>query len=219
MGLYIQSKVKKKLAMYARFPNHFGLSGKEVAERMLADHGLMDVRVMSLPKKLRDHYNPSDKTLNLSPEVYGGRSISAAAVAVHECGHALQAVNNYPGLAFRSAMAPIVAAINRVLSIVLLILLIVAYLSPTITVGEMLFIVATAQTITVVFTLLTLPAEKDASRRGIDWLKGTELNVTDQLQKTTDAIDSTSLTYLMQAMTSPLQFFDYLFVFQTGPKT
>ena len=112
-GMYIQSKLKEKLGFYARFPNAFGLSGKEVAERMLAEHGLTDIRVMSLPDRLRDHYNPQDKTLNLSPEVYGGRSISAAAVAAHECGHILQDVNDYPWLPIRSALAPIVSSVSK----------------------------------------------------------------------------------------------------------
>ena len=215
-GMYIQSKLKEKLGFYARFPNAFGLSGKEVAERMLAEHGLTDIRVMSLPDRLRDHYTPQAKTLNLSPEVYGGRSISAAAVAAHECGHVLQDVNDYPWLPIRSALAPIVSSVSRVLSLVLIILVVIAIFSAHFTVGMAALIVGMAQCVLFLFTLITLPMEYDASRRALDWMKGTELNRSEQLHMTEEAMRWASRTYIMLSLTAVIHFVYYLNIFQTS---
>ena len=120
IGGIVSSKLKGKIKKYSQIPTNSGLSGKEIAEKMLNDHGINDVKVISVPGKLTDHYNPLDKTVNLSSDVYQGRHISAAAVAAHECGHAVQHATAYQWLQMRSQMVPIVNISNKMMGTIFL---------------------------------------------------------------------------------------------------
>lgn len=218
LGIYMQIKLREIFSNYARFQNGFGLSGKEVAEKILLEFGLNDIRVISLPNRLRDHYNPSDKVINLSPEVYGGRSISAAAIAAHECGHVLQEQNGYKWLNFRSALAPIVSFLSRVISLIMTGLILIATFTNGFDLHLVWFIMALAQLTIILFSLLVLPIELDASRRAMDWMKGTELNRTDQLSKMSDAMKWASFTYLIMALTAIVHLLNYFNFFQASSK-
>lgn len=133
IGWRFELKLRKIFASGARIPNAAGLNGREVAERMLKDHGISGIKIISIPDKLRDHFNPDDNILNLSPEVYGGRSISAMAIAAHECGHIIQEQQASLGLRFRSAVVPILVATSRSFPIVFLVMLFVAIFLPALT--------------------------------------------------------------------------------------
>ena len=121
VGGIVNSRLKSKVKKYSQIPTLSGMSGKEIAERMLTDNNICDVKVISVPGKLTDHYNPMDKTVNLSPDVYQGRHVSAAAIAAHECGHAVQHATAYQWLQMRSQMVPIVSFSNRMMSTVFII--------------------------------------------------------------------------------------------------
>ena len=156
VGGVVNSRLKNKVKKYSQIPTLSGMSGKEIAERMLLDNNINDVKVISVPGKLTDHYNPMDKTVNLSPDVYQGRHVSAAAIAAHECGHAVQHATAYQWLQMRSQMVPIVNFSNRMMSAVFIIGLIGgSYIGLGFTNMLMIFIIL--QAAVTAFTLITLP--------------------------------------------------------------
>ena len=161
ISLVLKSKFKK----YSKILLDNGMSGKEVAERMLRDQGISGVRVECVPGQLTDHYNPVDKTINLSPDVYNGRSISSAAVAAHECGHAVQHSKAYVWLGFRSKLVPAVSFSSRYVQWILLAGVLLINIFPALLLtGILLF------ALTTIFSFITLPVEIDASRRALAWL-------------------------------------------------
>src|SRR5687767_7302788 len=164
--------LKSKFTKYSKIPLANGLSGKEIAEKMLRENGIYDVKVTSVQGFLSDHYNPANKTVNLSPDVFNGHSISAAAVAAHECGHAVQHATAYAPLQLRSRLVPIVQVSSMVVNWVLLIGLIMAASGN----NTLLLVGIIMMAVTVFFTLVTLPVEFDASKRALAWL--TQTNVT-----------------------------------------
>jgi hypothetical protein len=200
VGWYVQSTLKRKFKKYGQEANAFGLSGKEIAEKMLADHGIMDVRVVSVPGKLTDHYNPAEKTVNLSPEVYGGRSIAAAAVAAHECGHAVQHAQAYSWLQFRSAMVPLVNVSSKAMNIIFLLMLFGFGVLSLFPLQTVFMVVVVAQAIITVFTLATLPVEYDASDRALVWLRNTGVTAGPEYDKAADALKWAGNTYLVSAL-------------------
>jgi Zn-dependent membrane protease YugP len=176
-----------------------GLSGKEVAERMLHDNGIYDVKVMSTEGQLTDHYNPSDRTVNLSTDVYYSRSVAAAAVAAHECGHAVQHAKSYSWLDLRSTMVPLVSISSNLLQWVLLIgvMLLVVNVTPIV-----LAIGVVGLALVTVFSIITLPVEFDASNRALAWLKNNPgvMQTQEENRQAKDALWWAAMTYVVAAV-------------------
>ena len=200
-GGIVSSRLKSKVKKYSKIPTLSGMSGKEIAERMLADNNISDVKVISVPGKLTDHYNPMDKTVNLSPDIYQGRHISAAAIAAHECGHAVQHATGYQWLQMRSQMVPIVSFSNKMMSTVFIIGLIggsFIFGSGNLQIMLTLFIIL--QAIVTAFTLITLPVEFDASRRALVWLRSSGITSDKELSYADDALKWAASTYVVAAL-------------------
>ena len=198
-GGIVSSKLKSKVKKYSKISTLSGMSGKEIAERMLDDNHIYDVKVISVPGKLTDHYNPMDKTVNLSPDVYQGRHLSAAAIAAHECGHAVQHATAYSWLQMRSQMVPIVNMSNKMMSTVFIIGLIGgSYIGLGFT--NLLMVFIALQAIVTAFTLVTLPVEFDASRRALVWLRSSGITSDKELTYADDALKWAASTYVVAAL-------------------
>lgn len=167
VSFIVQWRFKSKFKEHSETPLSSGMSGREIAEKMLHDNNIYDVKVVSVEGRLTDHYNPADKTVNLSPEVYGGRSVASAAVAAHECGHAVQHARAYAWLQFRSAMVPIVNVASTLTSWTLMIGVMLLIFSGNVYV---LAIGVAALALVTLFSFVTLPVEFDASNRALAWL-------------------------------------------------
>jgi hypothetical protein len=199
IGGIVSSRLKSKVKKYSQIPTVSGLSGKEIAEKMLSDNGILDVKVVSVPGKLTDHYNPMDKTINLSPDVYQGRHVTAAAIAAHECGHAVQHATAYQWLEMRSQMVPIVNFSNSMMGTVFIIGLIGgSFIGLGFSQLILLFIIL--QAIVTAFTLITLPVEFDASRRALIWLKSSNITNDEEVVFAEDALKWAASTYLVAAL-------------------
>lgn len=196
VGHRLRSKFKK----YSQIGLRSGMSGAEAAAQMLQDYGIGDVRIMSTPGKLTDHYNPANKTVNLSEAVYYGRNAAAVAVASHECGHAVQHAKAYSMLKFRSALVPILSSTSQMLSWVILIgiFLVNTTLIP-LTIGVALF------ALTTVFSFITLPVEFDASRRALAWMDNQGVVTSQEHAMAKDALKWAALTYVVAALASLAQ--------------
>ena len=199
IGGIVSSRLKNKVKKYSQIATVSGLSGKEIAEKMLTDNDISDVKVVSVPGKLTDHYNPMDKTINLSPDVYQGRHVSAAAIAAHECGHAVQHATAYQWLEMRSQMVPIVNFSNSMMGTVFIIGLIGgSFIGLGFNQLILLFIIL--QTIVTTFTLITLPVEFDASSRALIWLRSSGITNEQELTYADDALKWAARTYLVAAL-------------------
>ena len=194
---FVSYRLKSKFKLYSEEPLSSGLSGREVAEKMLRDNGITDVKVTSVEGFLSDHYNPVDRTVNLSPEVFNGRNIAAAAVASHECGHAVQHAKSYAWLTMRSALVPAVQFSSSIVQWILLagVLLLNAF-PYLLLIGIVLF------ALTTLFSLITLPVEIDASRRALAWLDSTNLTVGKEHDNAKDALSWAAMTYVVAAIGS-----------------
>lgn len=202
VSLLVQNRLKSKFAHYSKVYLRNGLSGKEVAEKMLRDNGIHDVQVISVPGQLTDHYNPLDKTVNLSEEVYMQRNAAAAAVAAHECGHAVQHAVGYSMLNLRSKMVPMVNISSRLLQFVLLagIMVMVSSGNKTLlAIGVALFAVTT------LFAFVTLPVEYDASARALKWLKASGTVTSEEYSGAEDSLKWAARTYVVAALGSLAQ--------------
>ena len=212
IGMLVQFRLKSKFAQYAKTPIRSGLSGKEVAEKMLHDNGIFDVSVTSVQGFLSDHYDPSKKTVNLSPDVYKGRSIAAAAVAAHECGHALQHATAYSMLSLRSGLVPVVRISTNLSQWVILIglgLFSFGGGNPTILlIGIILFAVST------LFSVITLPVEFDASSRALKWLDSSHITLPQEHEQAKDALKWAALTYVVAALASITMLVQYILIYQ-----
>ncbi len=204
----IGARLKSKFREYSKIPVNYNLSGREVAEKMLYDNGVTDVTVLSVNGELTDHYNPQHKTVNLSPDVYNGRSIAAAAIAAHECGHAIQHAHAYSWLQFRSAMVPIVSFSSKWVQWILLggILLINTF-PQLLLAGIVLF------ALTTLFSFITLPVEIDASRRATAWLDGSGIASTATLPKAQEALRLAAYTYVIAALASLATLMYYIMIY------
>ena len=193
----VSNRLQSKFDYYSKVHLRNGMSGAEIAEKMLADHGIHDVRVISTPGRLTDHYNPADKTVNLSEAVYNQRNAAAAAVAAHECGHAVQHAQAYSWLTMRSKMVPAVQISSMLVQWVLIagILLINTFPS-LLLVGIVLFAVTT------LFSIITLPVEYDASNRALAWLKNKNMVSQQEYAGAEDSLKWAARTYLVAAIGS-----------------
>jgi len=213
IGMIVQFTLKSKFKKYSETPTTSNLSGKEVAEKMLKDNGIYDVQVVSVNGFLSDHYDPSKKTVNLSPDVYEGRNISAAAVAAHECGHAVQHATSYSMLMLRSALVPVVQVSSNLAQWVILIglgMFTVGGGNPTILlIGIILFAAST------LFSVITLPVEFDASARALKWLDSAHITTTMEHEKAKDALKWAALTYVVAALASIAMLVQYILIYQS----
>lgn len=213
LGYIVSSKLKSKFKAYSQISLQANLSGKEVAELMLADHNISNVRVNCVEGQLSDHYNPMDKSVNLSPEVYYGRNAAATAVAAHECGHAVQHATSYAWLSLRSALVPIQNASGKILNIVLIAALfggIALFGLPYEAVGA---IVVGSYAILTLFSFVTLPVEFDASRRALAWVQQRNIVTTSEYGMSKDALKWAAMTYVVAALASLATLAYYAFIF------
>ena len=195
LGMIVQSRLKSKFREYSQLTIGSGLTGREVAERMLADHGITHVKVISVPGQLTDHYNPGNRTVNLSEDVYHGRSAASAAVAAHECGHAVQHATSYTWLQFRSSLVPVVSFASNILPWILMagILLISRFPS-------LLLVAILLQAGVTLFTLVTLPVEYDASNRALAWIQSKGIARPNEYAAAKDALAWAARTYVVAAL-------------------
>lgn len=200
ISLIVGWRLKSKFNEYAQIPLRSGLSGKDIAEKMLRDNGIYDVNVTCVQGQLTDHYNPANKTVNLSPDVYGGRSIAAAAVAAHEVGHAVQHAAAYKWLNFRSVLVPITNVSAQIMNFVFIGSFLLGGFFHLISWDAILMIIVVAQGFITLFSLVTLPVEFDATRRGLAWLNSTNLTVGEEHDKATHALRLAATTYVVQAL-------------------
>lgn len=204
VSMVLKSKFKK----YSKILVDNGMSGRDVAERMLRDHGITDVRVVSVKGHLTDHYNPADKTINLSQDVYNGRHISAAAVAAHEIGHAVQHAQAYAWLGFRSKLVPAVSFASKWVQWVLLAGVLLVQTFPVLLLaGIVLFAMTT------VFSFITLPVETDASRKALAWLSNAGITSYQNHDKAQDALKWAAYTYVIAALGSLATLMYYIMIF------
>ena len=199
---WVSSRLKSKFEHYSQVILSNGLSGKEVAEKMLYDNGIHDVRVISVPGQLTDHYNPADKTVNLSEGVYMQRNAAAAAVAAHECGHAVQHAVGYSMLQLRSKLVPVVNISSNLMQFVIMGGVVVMAMSGSkilLLVGVIMF------ALTTLFAFITLPVEYDASNRAMKWLKDTQTVTAQEYVGVKDSLAWAARTYLVAALGSLAQ--------------
>lgn len=201
-------RFKSKFNEYAQMELASGLSGKDIAEKMLLDHGITDVKIISVEGQLTDHYNPTDRTVNLSPDVYHGRSIASAAVAAHECGHAVQHAQAYSWLQFRSAMVPALSVTSRYLMWVLLGgVLLLSVFPALLFAGIVLF------ALTTLFSFVTLPVEFDASARALAWLDTRGITRSNEQESAKNALWWAAMTYVVAALASLATLVYYIMIF------
>jgi len=206
-GMLISWRLKSKFQKYAQEPLRSNFSGEEIAVKMLADHGIHDVRVISVEGQLTDHYNPADKTVNLSNDVFHGRNAAAAAVAAHECGHAVQHARAYSFLQFRSAMVPMLNVANGFMPILLMIGMMILYSTGNallLSIGVAFFALAT------LFSFVTLPVEFDASNRALAWIKSESIVTPSEYEMSKDALWWAAMTYVVAALGMLAQLLYYL---------
>jgi len=205
----VSYSLERKFEKYSKEP--VSLTGKEVAEKMLRDHGITDVKITCISGQLTDHYNPATKTVNLSENVYGTASIAAAAVAAHECGHAVQHEQEYAPLKMRSALVPVVSFSSRWMTWILLIgMLTVETFPQLLMVGIALFATTT------LFAFVTLPVEVDASRRAVNWLQEAGITNRETTEKASDALHAAAYTYVVAALSSLATLVYYILVLMGG---
>ncbi len=210
IGFIVQMRLKSKFKKYSEVGLANGLSGREIAEKMLADNNIHDVRVISTPGQLTDHYNPANKTVNLSEAVYEQRNIAAAAVAAHECGHAVQHATAYSWLQFRSAMVPIVSFSSKAMGIVFLLMILGSAFVNLFPLDTVLWTMIFLQGAITLFTVVTLPVEYDASNRALVWLETTGTATPSEHAQAKDALNAAANTYLVAALASITQLAYYV---------
>jgi len=207
----VSSNLQRKFERYSHIPLGNGMTGKDVAEKMLRDNGIYDVKVISTPGKLTDHYNPANKTVNLSEPVYASDSVAAAAVAAHECGHAVQHATAYAPLKMRSALVPIVSFSSNIMTWILLGGMLLLNVFPQLLLfGIILFATTT------LFSFITLPVEINASRRALAWLSNAGITNASTRGPAEDALRSAAYTYVVAAVGSLATLLYYVMIFLGG---
>lgn len=207
ISLLVSGILKGKFSTYGKIQVASGLTGAEVAAKMLRDNMIYDVKITSVNGFLSDHYNPANKTINLSPEVYSSNSVAAAAVAAHETGHAIQHADAYQWLTMRSKLVPVVQFSSSIVQWVLLLGVIMVRTFPQLLlIGVILF------GLTTLFSIITLPVEIDASRRALAWLNTSRVVSTTEYPKAKDALKWAALTYIVAAFASVAMLIQYVFI-------
>jgi len=204
----VSNRLQSKFDKYSKVQLQNGMSGAEIAEKMLADHGIRDVRVISTPGKLTDHYNPADKTVNLSEAVYNQRNAAAAAVAAHECGHAVQHATAYSMLQLRSTLVPVVSVASNFMQWILLAgILMIRTFPQLLLIGIVIFAATT------LFSIITLPVEYDASKRALAWLDNKRMLTREEHAGAKDALTWAARTYVVAAIGSIATLLYYVMIY------
>lgn len=207
----VSANLQRKFKKYSTVPIPSGMTGKDVAEKMLRDNGIYDVKVISTPGQLTDHYNPANKTVNLSEPVYSSNSVAAAAVAAHECGHAVQHAKAYAPLKMRSALVPVVSFSSNIMTWVLLGGMLLLNVFPQLLLfGIILFATTT------LFSFITLPVEINASTRAVSWLSNAGITNVSTYPMAVDALKSAAYTYVVAALGSLATLLYYVMIFLGG---
>jgi uncharacterized protein len=212
ISMIVSMILKSRFAAYSKIPLASRLTGKEVAEKMLRENGIYDVNVTSVDGFLTDHYNPINKTINLSPEVYNNYSVASAAIAAHETGHAVQHATAYAWLNLRSKLVPAVQFSSSIVNWILLIGIFMASSgnSTLLLVGIALF------AMTVIFSVITLPVEFDASRRALAWLEHTNVTNSQEFPKAKNALTWAAMTYVVAALAAVVTLVQYIMIYMGG---
>lgn len=200
IGMFVSGRLKSKFKQYSEVPTSSGMSGKEIAEKMLRDSDIHDVNVVSVEGQLTDHYNPLTKTVNLSHEVYNGRNVAAAAVSAHECGHAVQHATAYAWLGMRSKLVPVVNFSSRMMNFIFMGMMFLAFTTQLY--NQALLAIIVLQSAVTLFTLITLPVEFDASKRALAWLDSSRITRGTEHEYATDALKWAASTYVVAALAS-----------------
>ncbi|MFP4059680.1 MAG: zinc metallopeptidase [Bacteroidales bacterium] len=209
-SLLIDNQLKSRFRKYSKIPLPGGMTGREVAQKMLNDNGIYDVSVISTPGELTDHYHPLKKTVNLSNSVYQGYSVAAAAIAAHECGHAVQHAKAFTFVKIRSALVPVVSFSSKIVHWILLAgILLVQSFPQVLLAGIILF------GLTTLFSFITLPVEIDASRRALAWLSKSGITSYETHGKAEDALKWAAYTYVIAALGSLATLLYYVMIFMT----
>ena len=212
LSMVVSFMLKRRFAAFSKIPLAARLTGKQVAEKMLQENGIYDVKVVSVHGFLSDHYNPINKTINLSPEVYNNYSVAAAAIAAHETGHAVQHSTAYSWLTLRSKLVPAVQFTSSLVNWILLIGVFMASSgnSTLLLVGIGLF------ALTVLFSLITLPVEFDASKRALAWLQRTNVTTASEYPKAKNALTWAAMTYVVAALAAVVTLIQYVLIYIGG---
>jgi len=204
----ISHQLKRRFEEYSKIPTSNGMSGRDVAEKMLRDNGIQGVSIGSVQGQLSDHYNPANKTINLSEEVYYGKNVASAAVAAHECGHALQHAQAYQWLGLRSGLVPVVSFASKWMQWLLLAgILLVQTFPAVLLAGICLFAVTT------IFSFITLPVEINASNRALAWIRNSGVTNFETHEKAEDALRWAGYTYVIAAVASLATLLYYIMIF------
>lgn len=204
----ISSSLQSKFKKYSKLPIPYGMTGKDVAEKMLHDNGIYDVQVISTSGHLTDHYNPATKTVNLSENVYASSSVAAAAIAAHECGHAVQHATAYAPLTLRSKLVPVVSFANQWVSWVLLAGIIFVNTFPQLLLAGIVLFAATT-----LFSFITLPVEINASSRALAWLSNAGITNYETDGPAKDALKTAAYTYVVAALGSLATLIYYVLIY------
>ncbi|MDB5273682.1 MAG: hypothetical protein JWO58_2049 [Chitinophagaceae bacterium] len=214
VSLYVSHRLKSKFEEYSKVPLQSGLTGKEIAEKMLAYYNIREVKVISVEGRLTDHYNPADKTVNLSHDVYYGNSAASAAVAAHECGHAVQHAKAYTWLHFRSVLVPFQNVSARILNFLMIALMFGGiFLVGSTSIPFILEIIIACNIVITMFALITLPVEFDASNRALAWIDQQGVVTASEHAMAKDALKWAALTYVVAAIGSLAQLLYYISLF------
>ncbi len=210
IGMFVQARLKSKFKKYSHLHLQNNLTGREIAEKMLADNHISDVKVISAKGMLTDHYNPQNKTVNLSEGVYNQQNAAAAAVAAHECGHAVQHAKSYKWLNLRSKLVPTVGISSKLASFLLIAGIFTVNSFPQLLLAGIVLFAAT-----VVFTIATLPVEYDASNRALAWLENKNMLTSEEQDAAKDALKWAARTYVVAALSSIATLLYYLNIYNS----
>lgn len=215
----VSRKLKNKFKKYSEIQLSTGLSGKEIAQLMLADHKIQDVSVISVEGELTDHYNPANKTVNLSPAVYHGRSAAAAAVAAHECGHAVQHATAYGFLELRSALVPIQNFSAKIMNFIFIAMILGSFILPGILPFQTsVLIIIACYAVFTAFAFITLPVEFDASKRALAWIDQRNIVNSSEYDMAKDALNTAAMTYVIVALSSLASLLYWVMIYMGGSR-
>jgi uncharacterized protein len=201
LGMLVSWRLKSKFKEFSKIPSQKGMSGAEIAQRMLDDHGIKDVQIISVQGQLTDHYNPKNKTVNLSESVYNERNAAAAAVAAHEVGHAVQHAQAYKPVIWRSKLVPVQAISGTVLNVVMMASFIGgSVLTNVFPANLVLYVVAGCYAMIALFSVVTLPVEFDASKRALAWIERSGTATHDEFDRSKKALNLAAMTYVVAAL-------------------
>jgi Zn-dependent membrane protease YugP len=213
LSLIVSAQLKSRMHRYSQIPVNYGMTGKDVAEKMLRENGINDVSVVSVQGQLTDNYNPIEKTVNLSQDVFNGRSVAAAAVAAHECGHAIQHAQAYVPLKLRSALVPIQNISAKIMNIIFIAMFFGAFVfQRLLSVETAIIVIIACYAVFTLFAMVTLPVEINASKRALVWLNNTNITGYDTHEQAKDALKWAAYTYVIAALSSLAMLLYWIFV-------